>query len=74
PLLYGGFVLAVSARATRGLPPRAAARLPLVLATMHMSWGAGFLTSPRDLVSGPPGPREAAVRRVGRLRGVLRGR
>jgi cellulose synthase/poly-beta-1,6-N-acetylglucosamine synthase-like glycosyltransferase len=24
-------------------------RLPLVLATMHMSWGVGFLTSPKDL-------------------------
>jgi len=74
PLVYGGFVLAVSARATRCLPPRAAARLPVVLATMHMAWGAGFLTSPRDLVSGPPGPRETAARRVTRLRGVLRGR
>jgi hypothetical protein len=46
----------------------------VVLATMHMAWGAGFLTSPRDLVSGPPGPRETAARRVTRLRGVLRGR
>jgi GT2 family glycosyltransferase len=74
PLVYGGFVLAVSARATRCLPPRAAARLPLVLATMHMAWGAGFLTSPRDLVPGPPGPRETPAHRVARLRGVLRGR
>jgi hypothetical protein len=23
--------------------------VPVALATMHMSWGAGFLTSPRDL-------------------------
>lgn len=67
-------MLAVSARATRCLPPRAAARLPLVLATMHMAWGAGFLTSPRDLVPGEPGPRETPAHRVARLRGVLRGR
>jgi len=25
-------------------------RLPAILLTMHMSWGAGFLTSPRTLV------------------------
>jgi succinoglycan biosynthesis protein ExoA len=52
PIAYGGFVLAVSAAASRRLPPRVAARLPLVLPTMHMSWGAGFLTSPRGLVPG----------------------
>ncbi|MBI4939465.1 MAG: glycosyltransferase family 2 protein [Actinobacteria bacterium] len=32
-----------------GLPPRARAALPLVYATMHLAWGAGFLTSPRRL-------------------------
>jgi succinoglycan biosynthesis protein ExoA len=32
------------------LPAGARARVPLVLAAMHMSWGAGFLTSPRRLV------------------------
>jgi succinoglycan biosynthesis protein ExoA len=57
PLLYGAGILAVTARAARQLPPRVAVRLPLVLATMHMSWGAGFLTSPRRLVpGGGPGP------------------
>ncbi len=68
-------------RAGRVGPGRAAAcrrgprrACPLVLATMHMSWGAGFLTSPRDLVSGPAGRRETPVRRAGRLRGALRGR
>jgi hypothetical protein len=25
------------------------AQVPLVLAAMHMSWGAGYLTSPRRL-------------------------
>jgi len=33
----------------RGLPWRAWVRLPVVLATMHMCWGTGFLTSPRRL-------------------------
>ena len=33
-----------------GLSPAERARLPLVLATMHMSWGVGFLTSPSSLV------------------------
>ena len=28
-------------------------RLPAVLATMHMSWGVGFLTSPSSLVPHP---------------------
>jgi GT2 family glycosyltransferase len=50
PLLYGTGVLAVTGWAARQLPPRVAARLPLVLTTMHMSWGAGFMTSPRSLV------------------------
>jgi hypothetical protein len=27
-------------------------RVPLVLATMHLSWGWGFLTSPDDLRDG----------------------
>ena len=36
----------------RGLEPAAAVRLPLVLATMHGSWGVGFLTSPRQQRSG----------------------
>jgi hypothetical protein len=29
-----------------------AVRLPLVLAVMHICWGAGFLTSPASLVPG----------------------
>jgi succinoglycan biosynthesis protein ExoA len=50
PLCYAAGALAVATRASRALPPRVAARLPVVLATMHMCWGAGFLTSPRSLV------------------------
>jgi succinoglycan biosynthesis protein ExoA len=52
PLLYLAGITAVSALAARRLPAGVAARLPLVLATMHMSWGSGFLTSPARLV--PP--------------------
>lgn len=33
----------------RGIDWPARVRVPVVLATMHMSWGAGFLTSPGDL-------------------------
>ena len=46
PLGYAALTLAasaVSARTEPALAPRAAARLPLVYATMHGSWGAGFL-------------------------------
>jgi succinoglycan biosynthesis protein ExoA len=51
PAGYGVGVLAASASAARQLPPRVAVRLPLVLVTMHMCWGAGFLTSSRRLAS-----------------------
>jgi succinoglycan biosynthesis protein ExoA len=58
PAGYLAGVVALAARAGRQLPPRAASRVPAALATMHMCWGAGFLTSPRSLVPGtqsPPG-------------------
>jgi glycosyltransferase involved in cell wall biosynthesis len=47
-VLPAGYVLLVaggSVPAGRGLPGRARIALPAVLATMHMSWGAGFLSS-----------------------------
>jgi succinoglycan biosynthesis protein ExoA len=50
PLGYLAAILAVAARAAKRLPPRVASRIPIALATMHMCWGAGFLTSPRSLV------------------------
>ena len=50
PAVYGAGVLAVTACAARQLRPAVAARLPVALATMHLAWGAGFLTSPRRLV------------------------
>jgi len=50
PLLYLLGILAVTATAARTLTGRALAALPVVLATMHVSWGIGFLTSPRHLI------------------------
>lgn len=46
---YAGAILLGSLREGRGLPARSRAELPLALATMHLSWGWGFLTSPRSL-------------------------
>ncbi|MCZ2526881.1 glycosyltransferase family 2 protein [Streptomyces sp. HB2AG] len=51
-IVPGGYLAAVvvgSVPAGKGLPVAARARIPLALATMHMSWGWGFLTSPRSL-------------------------
>ena len=50
PAVYGAGVLAVTASAARQVRPAVAARLPAALVTMHLTWGAGFLTSPRRLV------------------------
>jgi glycosyltransferase involved in cell wall biosynthesis len=55
-LAPGGYLAAVFAGSVanmRGLDTRAAARLPVVLSTMHMAWGAGFLLSPKDLIGEP---------------------
>ena len=68
PVLYLAGVTAVAAALARGVPPRVRARIPLVLAAMHMAWGAGFLTSPRRLhrksdarVGQPDAPTESAA-------------
>jgi hypothetical protein len=56
----GGYVVALvagSAVVGRALPWRPRLLLPVVLATMHMSWGAGFITSPRRLAEQARGPR-----------------
>jgi glycosyltransferase involved in cell wall biosynthesis len=48
----GGYLAAIalgSLPAGKGLPAGARVRIPLALATMHLSWGWGFLTSPRRL-------------------------
>jgi succinoglycan biosynthesis protein ExoA len=52
PALYLAGVIGVGALAVRHLRPTVAARVPGVLATMHIAWGAGFLTSPRSLMPG----------------------
>jgi succinoglycan biosynthesis protein ExoA len=49
PAVYLTGATAVAAVLARDLPLASRARVPLVLAAMHMSWGAGFLTSPRRL-------------------------
>jgi GT2 family glycosyltransferase len=49
PAAYAVGVLAGSAVIGRGLPWRSRLALPAVLATMHVSWGIGFLTSPHRL-------------------------
>jgi hypothetical protein len=49
PAAYAAGVVGGSVVVGRGLPWRARAVLPAVLATMHGSWGIGFLTSPRKL-------------------------
>jgi glycosyltransferase involved in cell wall biosynthesis len=51
-LLPGGYVVAIVAGSVitgRGLPLTAWVRLPFVYATMHVSWGVGFLVSPASL-------------------------
>jgi len=62
PLCYVIGVLVVAARAgTDGrLSGRAVSWLPVVLATMHISWGIGFLTSPRRLARKPSSRRAGA--------------
>jgi len=49
PAVYLAGVTAVAAKFAAGQPAGVRARVPLVLAAMHTSWGVGFLTSPRRL-------------------------
>ena len=49
PAAYLAGVTAVGAGLSRGVPARVRLRVPLILGVMHMSWGTGFLTSPRTL-------------------------
>lgn len=55
PLGYLALVTAGSLGLRREMEPQVRARLPLVLAVMHMSWGSGFL------VGLPDGAREGEV-------------
>ncbi|MGW4705756.1 glycosyltransferase family 2 protein [Streptomyces sp. NPDC004285] len=65
PAGYLAAIAAGSVPAGRGLPPKARLRIPLALATMHMSWGYGFLTSPRSLARKVIASRRPAVRATG---------
>jgi succinoglycan biosynthesis protein ExoA len=49
PLVYLAGVTAVAMVLARRVPAAVRAWVPLVLAAMHMCWGAGFLSSPRRL-------------------------
>ncbi len=65
-VIPAGYLLAVLVGALavgRRLGPRALALLPAALVTMHLCWGAGFLTSPAKLV--PATGRSAADERIG---------
>ncbi|MFD8425602.1 glycosyltransferase family 2 protein [Streptomyces sp. NPDC059466] len=64
-LIPGGYLAAITAGslpAGKGLPARARLQIPVALATMHMSWGFGFLTSPRALARKVIASRRPAVR------------
>jgi glycosyltransferase involved in cell wall biosynthesis len=65
-ILPGGYLLAILLAALvlpRGVSPGVRVRIPLVLATMHLCWGSGFLTSPKRLAratrAGLPSTRAA---------------
>ena len=49
PFTYVAGVTAAGLALTGDLPAGVRVRVPVVLAAMHMCWGAGFLTSPRRL-------------------------
>ncbi len=66
-VLPGGYLAAIivgGIPAGRGLSIGARLRIPLALATMHMSWGWGFLTSPRALARRVIASRRPAVQAV----------
>jgi succinoglycan biosynthesis protein ExoA len=58
PLIYLAGITGASLLLSGGVPGRIRPRLPVVLAVMHMCWGAGFLLSPRGLHT----PRHGAGR------------
>ncbi|MFD3922585.1 glycosyltransferase family 2 protein [Streptomyces niveus] len=66
-IVPGGYLAAIvagSVPAGRGLPLKARLQIPLALATMHMSWGVGFLTSPRSLARKVIASRRPAVQQT----------
>lgn len=63
PAGYLAAITAGSVPAGKGLSAGARLRIPVALATMHMSWGYGFLTSPRSLAAKVIASRRPSVRR-----------
>jgi glycosyltransferase involved in cell wall biosynthesis len=64
-VIPGGYVAAIlagSVPAGKGLPLKARAQIPVALATMHMTWGWGFLTSPKSLAKKVIASRRPAVK------------
>ncbi|MFD9397034.1 glycosyltransferase family 2 protein [Streptomyces sp. NPDC060000] len=61
PAGYLAALVAGSLPAGKGLPLKARLRIPVALATMHMSWGFGFLTSPKALARKVIASRRPAV-------------
>lgn len=65
-LLPAGYLAAITAGsvpAGKGLSLGARLRIPVALATMHMCWGYGFLTSPRSLAAKVIASRRPSVSR-----------
>jgi succinoglycan biosynthesis protein ExoA len=61
PLGYLAGVIAASALLAKNIPVSIRIRIPAALAVMHLSWGAGFLLSPRGLHRpAPAGERSLA--------------
>lgn len=61
PGAYLAAIVAGSLPAGKGLPAKARLQIPVALATMHMSWGFGFLTSPKALARKVIASRRPAV-------------
>ncbi|MEE4488818.1 glycosyltransferase family 2 protein [Streptomyces sp. BE230] len=61
PAGYVAAIVAGSLPAGKGLSLKARAQIPVALATMHMSWGYGFLTSPRSLAKRVIASRRPAI-------------
>ncbi len=59
PAAYAVLIVAAGLPLGRGLPLAARPLIPVALATMHMSWGWGFLTSPPSLGSDSRTAQEA---------------
>jgi hypothetical protein len=61
PVTYLAGIAAIGTGLARGLPAAVRIRVPVVLGVMHMSWGSGFLTSPRKLHRGRRRESDARV-------------